>query len=83
MAGKSNTTEEALKNASIEAVNEADLEKIIEDIVENNLEIVKNQKERSMGPLMGIAMKELRGKVSGEMINKLLLKNIKKKLASI
>jgi len=28
-------------------------------------------------------MKELRGKASGEMINKLLLKNIKKKLASI
>ena len=83
MAGKSNTTEEALKNASIEAVNEADLEKIIEDIVEKNLDIVKNQKERSMGPLMGIAMKELRGKASGEMINKLLLKNIKKKLASI
>ena len=83
MAGKSNTIEEALKNASIEAVDEADLEKIIEDIVEKNLEIVKNQKERSMGPLMGIAMKELRGKVSGEMINKLLLKNIKKKLASI
>ena len=83
MAGKSNTTEEALKNASIEAVDEADLEKIIEDIVEKNLEIVKNQKERSVGPLMGIAMKELRGKVSGEMINKLLLKNIKKKLASI
>ena len=83
MAGKSNTTEEALKNASIEAVDEADLEKIIEDIVEKNLEIVKNQKERSVGPLMGIAMKELRGKVSGEMVNKLLLKNIKKKLASI
>jgi len=30
---------------------------------------------------MGIAMKELRGKASGEMINNLLLKNIKKKLA--
>ena len=29
---------------------------------------------------MGIAMKELRGKVSGEIINNLLLKNIKKKL---
>ncbi len=29
---------------------------------------------------MGIAMKELRGKASGETINKLLLKNIKSKL---
>ena len=83
MDEKSQTIEEAMKNASIEAVNESDLEKIIEEIVEKNQEIVKNQKERAVGPLMGIAMKELRGKASGEMINKLLLKNIKKKLASI
>ena len=83
MDGKSQTVEEAMKNASIKAVNESDLEKIIEEIVEKNQEIVKNQKERAVGPLMGIAMKELRGKASGEMINKLLLKNIKKKLANI
>ena len=83
MDEKSQTIEEAMKNASIEAVNESDLEKIIEEIVEKNQEIVKNQKERAVGPLMGIAMKELRGKASGEMINKLLLKNIKKKIASV
>jgi len=82
MAGKAKTIEEAMKNTSIEAVNESDLEKIIEEIVEKNQDIVKNQKERAVGPLMGIAMKELRGKASGEMINKLLLKNIKKKLTS-
>jgi len=83
MAGKAKTIEEAMKNTSIEIVNESDLEKIIAEIVETNQEIVKNQKERSVGPLMGIAMKRLRGKASGEMINNLLLKNIKKKLASI
>ena len=83
MSGKSNTIEEALKNASIEAVDEKELERIIENIIEKNQGIIKNQKERSIGPLMGIAMKELRGKASGEMINNLLLKNIKKKLASI
>ncbi len=83
MAGKAKTPEEAMKNTSIEAVNESDLEKIIAEIVEKNQEIIKNQKERAVGPLMGIAMKELRGKASGEMINNLLLKNIKKKLASI
>ena len=83
MDSKSQTIEEAMKNASIVAVNESDLEKIIEEIVEKNQEIVKNQKERAVGPLMGIAMAELRGKASGELVNKLLLKNIKKKLASI
>ena len=80
MSGKSKTTEEAMKNASIESVNEEEIEKIIINIVEKNEGIIKNQKERAIGPLMGIVMKELRGKASGEIINSLLLKNIKKKL---
>ena len=83
MAGKSKTIEEAMKNASIQSVGEDDLEKIIEEIVEKNEGIIKNQKERSVGPLMGIAMKELRGKASGETINNLLLKNIKKKIENL
>ena len=80
MSGKSKTTEEAMKNASIESINEEELEKIIADIIDKNEGIIKNQKERAVGPLMGIVMKELRGKASGEIINSLLLKNIKKKL---
>ena len=80
MAGKSQSTEDAVKNASIEAVKESDVDEIIKKIVENNQEIIINQKERAVGPLMGIAMKELRGKASGELVNNLLLKNIKMKL---
>lgn len=83
MSGKSQTIDEALKNASIEAIDEVKVEEIIMDVIEKNQEIVKNQKERSIGPLMGIVMKELRGKVSGEIVNNLLLKNIKKKLENI
>jgi len=83
MSGKSKTVKEAIENTSIESISEIDLEKIIEGIVEKNESIIKNQKERAIGPLMGIVMKELRGKASGEMINNLLLKNIKKKLESI
>ncbi|MBT5278151.1 MAG: Glu-tRNA(Gln) amidotransferase subunit GatE, partial [Nitrosopumilus sp.] len=80
MSKKSRNVEEAMKNASIESINEEDLDKIIKDIVDKNQEIIKNQKDRAMGPLMGIVMKELRGKASGEIINKLLSKNIKEKL---
>ena len=80
MSGKSQSTLDAMKNTSIEAVKESDVEEIIKKIVENNQEIIKNQKERAIRPLMGIAMKELRGKASGELVNNLLLKNIKKKL---
>ena len=80
MSKKSKNIEEAMKNASIESISEEDVDKIIKNIVDKNQEIIKNQKERAMGPLMGMVMKELRGKASGEIINKLLLKNIKKKL---
>ena len=83
MAGKSKTTEEAMENTSIQSINEDDLERIIEDIVDKNEGIIKNQKERAVGPLMGIVMKELRGKASGEIINNLLLKSIKKKIENL
>ncbi|MFB5614330.1 MAG: Glu-tRNA(Gln) amidotransferase subunit GatE, partial [Candidatus Nitrosomaritimum yanchengensis] len=78
MEGKSNSLDEAIKNTSIETLDEAKLEEIIEKITNENKGIIENQKERAIGPLMGIAMKNLRGKASGEMINKLLLKNIRK-----
>jgi len=83
MSGKSNSVEKALEHASIEAIDKSELENICYQIVEDNQEIINNQKERAIGPLMGIAMKKLRGKASGEAINNLLLKNIKKKLENI
>jgi len=78
MANKSKTIEEAIKNTVIESIDETALEQIIEKIVNENTGIIKNQKERAIGPLMGMAMKELRGKAPGEMVNSLLLKNIKR-----
>ena len=80
MAGKSSSVEEVMKVASIDTITEAELEKIIQEIMNKNEQIIKNQKERSIGPLMGMVMKELRGKASGEKINKILLENIQKKL---
>ena len=80
MSGKSNTIEDAMKVSSIKTVDESDLEKIIQEIVDKNEQLIKNQKERAIGPLMGIVMKELRGKASGETVNRILMKNIQKKL---
>ena len=74
MSGKSVSIEDAMKNTSIETINESELEKIIQNIITKNEGLIINQKERAIGPLMGMAMKELRGKISGETVNKLLLK---------
>jgi len=78
MSGKSKMIEDAIKNISIETMSNEEFEKIIENIVDSNKEIIQNQKERAISPLMGIAMKELRGKISGEIVNNILLEKIKK-----
>ena len=80
MSGKSVSIEDAMKNTSIETINESELETIIQNIISKNEQLIINQKQRAMGPLMGMAMKELRGKVSGETVNKLLQKGIQEKL---
>lgn len=80
MAGRSGTVEEAMKNTAIHGMTESELEGIIEGIVEKNLDIIDSQKERAAGPLMGIVMKELRGRASGKTINAILLRNIRKRI---
>ena len=78
MAGRSATVEEAIKNTSIEPVSESELDRIIKDVIAKNMDLVNSQKERAAGPLMGIVMKDLRGKASGKTISRILLQNIKK-----
>ena len=56
MGGKSKTIEEAIKNTSIESLDETKLEKIIKKITIEKKDMIKNQKERSIGPLMGIVV---------------------------
>lgn len=80
MSGQSKTIEESMKNTSIDTIASDEIEKIIDEIISQNISIVQNQKERAVGPLMGIAMKTLRGKASGEMINSILVKKISEKI---
>ena len=77
MSARSCTVEEAMKNTSITTIGEQDLERIIAGIVEKNAEIIMKQKERAVRPLMGIVMRELRGKAPGQTVSRILLKKIK------
>ena len=77
MEGKANSIEDAMEKSSISTMSEEELEEICNSIVSQNLEIIKNQGPRSIGPLMGIVMKTVRGKAPGEMVSKVLEKKIK------
>lgn len=78
MSGKVKSVEEAIEKSSITNLSDEELEKTLEKIVQENLSLVKKQGQRSVAPLMGVAMKSLRGKAPGEKINKILQKKIKK-----
>jgi glutamyl-tRNA(Gln) amidotransferase subunit E len=55
-----------------------EIERLIETIVNSKKEFIREKGERAVGPLMGVAMKELRGKVDGELINRLLVEKVKR-----
>lgn len=78
MSGKVKSVEEAIEKSAIVNVSDEELEKKLEKIIQENVNLVKNQGQRAIAPLMGIAMKSLRGKASGEKINKILQEKIKK-----
>ncbi len=59
---------------------EQEIEAIIEQVVSRNSELVRQKGLGAMGGLMGDAMKELRGKASGEKVSELLKKAIQTKL---
>jgi len=72
--------EQIMQNLNIESISLDELKKFIKDIVNRNLEIIKDRGMRAMGPLMGEVMKEIRGKIDGEIISKELKSQIEKKL---
>ncbi|KAF6242258.1 Glu-tRNA(Gln) amidotransferase GatDE subunit E [Nitrosopumilus sp. b1] len=78
MSGKVKSVEEAIEKSSITNLSDEELEKTLEKIVQENLSLVKKQGQRSVAPLMGVAMKSLRGKAPGEKINQILQEKIKK-----
>ena len=76
MSGKSETVSEAIQNTEITSMDENELNEILDKIIQNNRELIKERGENALVTLMGIAMKEVRGKASGQTVNDLLRKKI-------
>ena len=59
-------------------MDEGELDEILDKIIQNNMDLVKERGEYAVVTLMGIAMKEVRGKASGQTVNDSLRKKISK-----
>jgi glutamyl-tRNA(Gln) amidotransferase subunit E len=74
------TIEQIKEKLSIERISIDDLKKVVEDIVNNNIKLIKEREMRAIGPLMGEVMKQVRGKIDGAIVSKELKNAIKIKL---
>jgi glutamyl-tRNA(Gln) amidotransferase subunit E len=72
----------AIEATGLGIASSTEVEKIIKKIVKDREDFIRKQGDRSIGALMGAAMKELRGKADGKMVNELLRKEIQKLLKS-
>ena len=76
MSGKAENISTAMKSTDISNIGEDELNDILDKIIQNNMQLVKERGEHAVVTLMGIAMKEVRGKASGKMVNDLIRKKI-------
>ena len=69
---------EIAEKNNLTMLSEDDVAKIIAEIVANNEGMVKERQMGAMGPLMGMCMKQLKGKADGGMVNKIVREEIQK-----
>lgn len=70
--------EEIAKDKNLLVLDESDVQKIIGEIVAKNSSMIEERKLGALGPLMGVSMKELKGKADGKIVNKILKEEIEK-----
>tara|TARA_B110000014_G_scaffold230564_1_gene192105 strand:+ start:489 stop:2399 length:1911 start_codon:yes stop_codon:yes gene_type:complete len=77
MSGNASSALDALQKSSITQLSKDELNKILDEIVQENSGKIKEDGMKTLSFLMGIAMNEVRGKTSGSLVNELLCKKIK------
>jgi glutamyl-tRNA(Gln) amidotransferase subunit E len=71
---------EAAQKKNLLMLSEEGVREIIINLVKTQENMIKERGQGSIGPLMGMAMKELKGKADGKIVNKILQEEIRKNL---
>ena len=71
------SVDDALMKEGLEAMSEAELAKIIDDLIQQNLELVRLRGVGAHSILMGKLMQNVRGKVDGKTVNENLSKRLR------
>jgi glutamyl-tRNA(Gln) amidotransferase subunit E len=66
------TVNDAVKSLGLEVLSKEELEKIIERIISQNAALVKKSADKAFGLVMGMVMKEVRGKANADLVGKII-----------
>jgi len=77
IAKEAQDIEKAIKKKAAK-VSLEDIEKDIDRIIEENIEFVRSRGERAVGPLIGKAMAEFKGRIDGNEISRIVRERLKK-----
>jgi glutamyl-tRNA(Gln) amidotransferase subunit E len=66
-----------IKKLRLQSMGEARLEEIIDTIIDNKRDYIRGQGDRAIGGLMGLVMREVKGKVDGKLVSELLKKKLR------
>ena len=69
---------EIAEDNNLTMLSEDDIVSIICEIVGKNEQMIKERQMAAMGPLMGMCMKQLKGKADGSLVNKVVREEIQK-----
>jgi glutamyl-tRNA(Gln) amidotransferase subunit E len=75
-----NTAEDALSSLNLGMMSFEEINSIIESIVQDRKELVKEKKMGAFGPLMGVVMRQIRGRADPDKVQEILKKYIKENI---
>jgi len=70
--------EGAVARLGLARMGNAELKRIISQVVKEKRKLVEERGEAALGPLMGVAMKKVRGRADGKSVRELLARELKK-----
>jgi glutamyl-tRNA(Gln) amidotransferase subunit E len=71
-----NTLQEAIDNTGLKILSREELEKTIETLIQHNCSLIEERGSGAFGPLLGMAMKEVRGKANATLVGELIKKRL-------
>jgi glutamyl-tRNA(Gln) amidotransferase subunit E len=71
------TVQEAIVSLGLKTVSEDELEALVNKVIAENKKLIQERREGSLGVLMGIIMKNFRGKVGAAQVNRMLKEKLK------